>query len=101
MTDRPLVSFHREAVEEIEAAIRWYANRSHRAAQRFVDELHAAVETIEAAPNRWPEFEGVARRVLLHRFPYLVIYRVTKQRIEVLAVAHGHQRPGYWRERME
>lgn len=99
--DRIPVSFHPEAVEEIEAVIRWYANRSRRAAQRFVDELHAAVETIEAAPNRWPEFDGEARRVLLHRFPYLVIYRVTKQRIEVLAVAHGHRRPGYWRERME
>ena len=65
MIDRPLVFFHPEVVEEIEAAIRRYANRSRRAAQRFVDELHAAVETIEAAPNHWPEFEGTARRALL------------------------------------
>jgi hypothetical protein len=30
-----------------------------------------------------------------------VIYRVVMDRIQILAVAHGRRRPGYWRERLK
>jgi toxin ParE1/3/4 len=39
------------------------------------------------------------RKYLLRRFPYAVIYRVTDEAIEVVAVAHGRRRPGYWKTR--
>ena len=91
--------FHPEAADEAQAAVDWYAKRSIRAAQRFLEELEIAIAGIEQAPDRWPRFDGEARRVLLRRFPYLVIYRVLPDRIEILAVAHGRRRPGYWRDR--
>lgn len=93
------VGFHPEAVEEAEAALIWYAKRSTRAAQRFLEELEFAIEVITEAPDRWPEFGHGTRRVILRRFPYLVIYRVLPDRVEILAVAHGRRRPGYWRGR--
>lgn len=93
------VFFHPEAVEEAEAAVRWYAERSATAAGRFVQELSQAIEVIVEAPERWPAFEGGARRLPLRRFPFLVVYRVSAQIIEVVAVAHGRRRPGYWRRR--
>jgi hypothetical protein len=40
------------------------------------------------------------RRFLLHRFPYLLIYREREDGvIQILAVAHTSRRPGYWKER--
>jgi toxin ParE1/3/4 len=39
------------------------------------------------------------RKLLLRRFPYLLIYREFEGRIWVVTVAHGHRRPGYWRRR--
>jgi hypothetical protein len=40
-----------------------------------------------------------ARRILLDRFPYSVIYRASADEILIIAVAHLRRRPGYWRHR--
>jgi hypothetical protein len=37
----------------------------------------------------------------MHRFPFAVVYRELPSVIQVLAVAHGHRRPGYWKTRIE
>ena len=72
-----------------------------RAAERFVEEMEVAVAAIGETPERWSRFDGDARRMLLRRYPYVVIYRVVMDRIQILAVAHGRRRPGYWRDRLK
>jgi plasmid stabilization system protein ParE len=93
------VEFHLAALKEAEAAALWYAERSPRAARAFDAELTAAVARIAGAPLRWRRHVHGTRRVVLRRFPYLVIYRVDAARVLIVAVAHGHRRPGYWRGR--
>ena len=44
--------------------------------------------------------EGV-RRCRMNRFPYGLIYAVDNGDILVLAVAHLHREPGYWRDRLK
>jgi plasmid stabilization system protein ParE len=98
MSGKP-IEFHPEAFAEAEAVVAWYRERSLRAAEAFVSELERAIAAISEAPRRWPFFQADCRRFPLRRFPYLVIYRERAQSIEVLAVAHGRRRPGYWRPR--
>ncbi|SRR5712691_3377786 len=97
----PQLEFHPQALQEAENAVAWYAERSMRAAERFVEEMEVAAAAIGEAPERWSRFDGEARRMFLRRYPYVVIYRVLTNRIQVLAVAHGRRRPGYWRERFK
>jgi hypothetical protein len=35
----------------------------------------------------------------VHGFPYSVVYRVHRDDIYVIAVAHSSRRPDYWRHR--
>lgn len=63
------LEFLDEALDEAEAAARWYAERSATAAAGFAEELDAAVEHIERAPTAWPIHEHNTRRFLLRRFP--------------------------------
>jgi hypothetical protein len=35
----------------------------------------------------------------MRRFPFSLIYRVDRDTIAILAVAHHSRRPGYWRRR--
>ncbi len=93
------VSFHLAALEEAEAAALWYRERSPRAAQRFVAEIVKVVEEIIAAPQRWPKAPANTRRVRLPCFPFIVIYRESSDIIQILAIAHGRRRPGYWKSR--
>jgi plasmid stabilization system protein ParE len=101
MTDRR-VELHPEALTETEAALSWYAERSPHAAAAFLSEIDHAISSILEAPRRWPVLEGECRRIALVRFPYFIVYREKGNNlIQVLAVAHGRRRPGYWRMRVD
>jgi len=78
------VVLHPDAVEEAQAAWQWYLERSQSAAE---------------APERWPLFVHGTRRFLFRRFPFQIVYRVANDRIEVVAIAHGRRKPGYWKTR--
>ncbi|MFY4728050.1 type II toxin-antitoxin system RelE/ParE family toxin [Nitrospira sp. BLG_2] len=98
MPGLPIV-IHSEAVEEARAARLWYAERSQSAADSFLAELDHGIEAISESPERWPLFVHGTRRYLFNRFPFQIVYRVANERIEIVAVAHGRRRPGYWRSR--
>lgn len=94
------VEFHEEASAEYEEAFDWYFTRSEPTASKFANELAQAIGMIAKAPQRWPAGPKGTRKFLLHRFPFAVIYRELPSAIQVLAVAHGHRRPGYWKSRL-
>lgn len=89
-----------EALEEAEAAARWYADRSLTAVAGFSSEIDAAEEAIAEFPDAWPSFENGTRRYLLRRYPFSIVYRIESRRILIVAVAHAHRRPGYWKSRV-
>jgi toxin ParE1/3/4 len=62
--------------------------------------MNRAIAVILEAPRRWPMANHGTRKFLLQRFPYAVYYREFPSGIEVLAVAHGHRKPGYWKSRL-
>jgi plasmid stabilization system protein ParE len=95
------VRFHPAAVREAIAAYDWYAARSLAAARGFREELTHALDAVTEDPERWPRYGANARRYLFPRFPFSLIYRVRDDEVEVLAVAHGKRRPGYWQSRAQ
>ncbi len=94
------VEFVPAAEEEYLAALSWYRERSPTAALKFEAEFNLAVETIREAPERWGLYMLGCRRFLLHQFPFAIIYQNSPHLIQVLAVAHCHRKPGYWRQRV-
>jgi plasmid stabilization system protein ParE len=95
------VYFHPAAADEAQAALAWYAERSPRAAGRFVVALAETIEEISHSPQRFPPFHASTRRALVRRFPFLVVFRERSGQIEVIAVPHAKRRPGYWRKRLK
>jgi plasmid stabilization system protein ParE len=94
------VELHEEARTELVAATSWYALRDARTAARFVAEYERVEALIGANPERWPLYTHSTHRILMRGFPYAVIYRVDPTRVLITAVAHQHQRPGYWAQRL-
>ena len=93
------VVFHPEASAEYREAYTWYASHDSRTADRFEEEVESAVDCIAESPQRWPRYDEEHRKLVLRRFPYLLIYRQYQKRVWIVAVAHGHRRPGYWKKR--
>ncbi len=97
---KPAVEFHPEAQAEYLAALSWYRERSPMSALRFEAEFTRSVEKIQQAPERWAWYLEGSRRFLLHQFPFQIVYQSSARLIFILAVAHGHRRPGYWKSRL-
>lgn len=97
------VQFHEAATEEAEAAVRWYNERVAGLGDDFRVELLGSVDRIARAPLLWPPsaHDSRARRYLLPRFPYGVVYVVAPDTsIVVMAVAHARRRPRHWIARL-
>jgi plasmid stabilization system protein ParE len=91
------IELHPGAAAEAQAAAQWYESRNPEAARAFLNELDVAIERIADAPGLWPISHHGVRQYLMRRFPYVVVYRETQSSIEIVAVAHGRRRPGYWK----
>jgi plasmid stabilization system protein ParE len=94
------IDVHPEAVAEARAAAEWYRERSVLAADAFLAELDCAVERIAESPDMYPHYVLGTRRFLLQRFPFYVVYREHAEKVELVAIAHGRRKPGYWKKRI-
>ena len=92
--------FHPEAISEIREAIAWYRERDLGSAQRFRTELKRAEKLITTRPRVWPDYMFGAKRYVLQKFPFSLIYIDLEDRIIGLAVAHSRRKPGYWESRV-
>jgi toxin ParE1/3/4 len=99
MAGKPVL-FHPQAAADYEAAFNWYFDRSELAASKFAMAVNAAVDLIAEGPSRWPSDAHGTCKFVLQRFPFIIFYRELPLSIQILAVAHCHRRPGYWRERL-
>jgi plasmid stabilization system protein ParE len=88
------------AWQEVEAADDWYLAHSRDASEEFLVDVDTAVEEILQAPHRWPKYLYGARRVVMQRFPFSIVYLDDPDVITIIAVAHGKRKPGYWKERL-
>lgn len=95
------VRFHVAARREFRRAYAHYARENPEAAARFAGEALRVTRLAVEAPLRWSAAGHGARRVLFHRFPFVLVYRFDEDAdtIEVVAVAHQHRRPNYWSRR--
>ena len=94
------IEIHPAALEELKSAVEWYLERSEPAAGEFVAEVDRAIALVMESPRRWLVGEDNTRRYVLQRFPFAITYRETESGVQILAFAHGHRRPGYWKERL-
>ena len=92
--------FHPEAWQEFESADNWYHLRSADTGVRFVAAIYDALENIARWPQTWSAYHQGTRRFVLQEFPYAVIYRDKESAVQILAIAHCHRRPRYWKKRL-
>jgi plasmid stabilization system protein ParE len=88
------------ARDEFAAAVRWYEEQRPGLGGEFFDAVVHATSLIQAQPEIGaPSPDRRTRRVLVQRFPYQVVYRISADEIVIVAIAHLKRRPGYWKRR--
>ena len=68
----------------------------------FLDAIDEVLERIAAAPQSYPpdRFDQRARRALVDRFPYAVVFVVHDDDVRIVAFAHAKRLPDYWTKRV-
>ncbi len=93
------VSLHQEAIQEIEAAARFYESKEPGLGIQFILEVRRVTALLLRSPELAPVFEGTIRRKLLDRFPYSLLFYTTSSGIRIVSLMHQSRRPGYWADR--
>jgi hypothetical protein len=66
----------------------------------FLLETLKAIKLIEQFPQAWHPLTPQIRRCRLRRFPYSVVYTQDGDDLLILAIAHQHRKPSFWRNRL-
>ena len=93
--------FMTPALRELDSAAAYYENRREGLGLQFIAVNRKLLARILENPRQFPAISGRLRKAGMRRFPYSIIFRVEPRLIRVVAIAHGHQRPGYWKNRLK
>ena len=92
------------AEDEFRHYIKWYERETVGLGDRLWLEIQAAIDLVGAHPSIGElvprvRARGPVRRLPLRHFPFLLVYRVQTDHIDIVAWAHTSRKPNYWRSR--
>lgn len=88
-----------EAEQELADSMAFYEERRPGLGLEFERAARAAVQDIEADPDRCAPRKDGTRRYVMKRFPFIIHYAELPDSIWILAFAHTSRKPGYWHRR--
>ena len=94
------IRFLLPARQELNEVVHYFNSQQVRLGDEFRDEAWETLKRIKDFPLAWHPLSSSIRRCQMRRFPYGIIYEPSNLEILVIAVAHMHREPEYWRERM-
>ena len=96
------VILERAANAEMIEAAQYYDEQQPGLGSDFLDKVDTAVDELASDPLRFRFYRGSKsiRSIRLGRFPYRLLFAVESERVSVVAVAHLHRHPDYWKRRL-
>jgi len=94
-----IYKFHPEARLELESAMDYYESKQVKIGLEFLEEIYSSIQRIINFPEAFPKISENARRCLINRFPFTIIYQKRIDEIFIVAITHLARKPGYWNNR--
>jgi len=91
------VIYSPQVEKELLEIVKYYNENNPGLGTEFLLELDRQINLCSNEPEIGMRVDEVYRRLVMHRFPFNIIYRILRYEIRVLAVAHQNRKPGYWR----
>ncbi len=89
------------AEQEISDSLEYYNNQAPGLGYEFVAEVKMTIERIKNCPSAWTTISENARRCLLNKFPFALIYQLLPDEIVIVAAMHLNRKPEYWKDRIK
>jgi plasmid stabilization system protein ParE len=85
-----------EAEQDMADGRVWYDRQRAGLGGEFLTAVEEVFDRIVQMPELYAAEYREVRRVQLHRFPYIVYYRIHENMVQVLAVLHASRKPRDW-----
>jgi len=86
------IEIEQEALKEIDQGYEWYEKKLTGLGSEFKEEVDNSFKLILSSSNGYKKF-GKHRQFPLNRFPYVILYEITKSVLYIDAVFHTSQDP--------
>jgi plasmid stabilization system protein ParE len=94
------IRIHPKAEAEFKDSIIWYKNQQKGLEQEFVRCIDEAIEKIKRNPELYPLAHKNFRKIIVRRFPFVVIYEFDETSIRILAIFHSRRNPKIFKSRI-
>jgi toxin ParE1/3/4 len=90
----------REAEDDMLEAYVWYERQKPGLGEEFLESLDKASQAILQNPATYrTRYKKKVRAFLVERFPYLILYVLQKNDVNVISVFHTSRDPKVWKKR--
>jgi hypothetical protein len=93
------VRFLEEAAHEFHRAIQYYEEKSPGLGGELLSDVERLENLLSSNPELGSPGKSGTRRLLLRRFPFLLVYILVDREPLIVAFAHQRREPGYWSDR--
>ena len=87
------IKLHPKAEEDLYEALEYYSQIDINLKEKFIYYLDLTFEKILKFPNLYQYETKTAQKVLMDKFPYIVIYEQYQDIIMILAIFHTSRNP--------
>ncbi|MFH1196719.1 MAG: type II toxin-antitoxin system RelE/ParE family toxin [bacterium] len=87
------IIFHPESEEEFRDSVLWYKSQQPGLDLEFARCIDEAIQRISRNPELYPIVFHSFRKVVVRRFPFLIIYEFDDKQIRILGVFHSRRNP--------
>lgn len=91
-----LYFFHPAAEAEYLESIAFYESKQAGLGASFFTEFESKMNVVVSSPELYPVKIDDIHKAPLDRFPFSILYRISKGNVQVLVAAHDRRRPSYW-----
>jgi plasmid stabilization system protein ParE len=91
--------FRPEFVNDLEDAAKWYDDRRVGLGAEFLQQCKATLDRIQNRPEQGTLDPDGFRSVRIHKFPYVVHFRLERTTVVVFAIMFGGRDPSAWQTR--
>ena len=87
---------------EIIEAFEYYEYSSKGLGFQFLNEIDYSINMIRDFPDLWTKLtpKSKIRKCVIKKFPYCIYYLSDIHVVTIIAIAHFHRKPMYWKERI-
>lgn len=94
------LELHPSAEQELWDAVDWYDAQKGDLGKQFARELQEIMKLVRQTPFMFPKIDRWRRKAALKKFPFIIVYEVIDQQINVLAIFHTKRNPDIWKDRL-